>query len=165
MKILNILSILYLLLWSMTSCKQDTKSLEIPNLCKIKISTYNDFENFDLFGVTMSTSSGTSILYDGEYKKLGNACQLRNTDFESGEKEINFLFFDKSKNELEIVTFGIDIIAREEERKILKIRIQGYNNGNQIIDTMFTFHSINNDELPPTGSILDINTYQINLIN
>lgn len=96
----------------MTSCKQDTKSLEIPNLCKIKISTYNDFENFDLFGVTMSTSSGTSILYDGEYKKLGNACQLRNTDFESGEKEINFLFFDKSKNELEIVTFGIDIIAR-----------------------------------------------------
>ena len=135
MKILNILSILYLLLWSMTSCKQDTKSLEIPNLCKIKISTYNDFENFDLFGVTMS------------------------------EKEINFLFFDKSKNELEIVTFGIDIIAREEERKILKIRIQGYNNGNQIIDTMFTFHSIYNDELPPTGSILDINTYQINLIN
>lgn len=97
MKILNILSILYLLLWSMTSCKQDTKSLEIPNLCKIKISTYNDFENFDLFGVTMSTSSGTSILYDGEYNKLGNACQLRNTDFESGEKEINFLFFDKSK--------------------------------------------------------------------
>ena len=74
-------------------------------------------------------------------------------------------FFDKSKNELEIVTFGIDIIAREEERKILKIRIQGYNNGNQIIDTMFTFHSIYNDELPPTGSILDINTYQINLIN
>ena len=61
--------------------------------------------------------------------------------------------------------FGIDIIAREEERKILKIRIQGYNNGNQIIDTMFTFHSIYNDELPPTGSILDINTYQINLIN
>lgn len=76
----------------MTSCKQDTKSLEIPNLCKIKISTYNDFENFDLFGVTMSTSSGTSILYDGEYKKLGNACQLRNTDLSRARKKLLFIF-------------------------------------------------------------------------
>lgn len=49
MKILNILSILYLLLWSMTSCKQDTKSLEIPIYVKsksphimiLRISTYS----------------------------------------------------------------------------------------------------------------------------
>lgn len=164
MKIFKCISLIYIFV-CLYSCKEEIENQEIPNLCKIKIFTYGNIDGFDLLGISINASSSTSLLFNEENNRLGNACELKNDDLKLGERNINLLYFDKPKGKIEISTYGIDVITKEEKQRTVTIKIQSYDNGNQIIDTTFTFHSIYENELPPPGSILDIDTYKIDLIN